>query len=76
MHGPFVGVIEGEWAGRCEAHVKVLVTNLVYARIVVGDVYAFELQEEDLCETDVVECVRDLDLVFEGLRWRWGRVGW
>ena len=82
LEGTFVGVVEGEGARGGEAHVEILVADLVYARIrVVGDVYAFEFQEEDFRETDVVECVRDLYLVLEGL-WRrrvrvsgWGRKG-
>lgn len=73
LHGTPVGVVEGEWAGRCEADVKVLVADLIDSGIgVVGDVNALESQEEDLCETDVVERVRDLYLVLERLG---GRVG-
>lgn len=68
LHGTLVGVVEGERAGRGEADVKVLVADLVDSGIgVVCDVNAFKFQEEDLCEMDVVEGVRDLDLVLEGL---------
>lgn len=77
LEGTLVGVVEGEGARGGEAHVKVLVTDLVNARIrVVGDKDAVEFQEEDLCETDIVECVRDLDLVLEGKRGRVRECGW
>jgi hypothetical protein len=69
LEGVSVGVVEGEGARGGEAHVEILVADLVYPRVcVVDDVDALEFEEEDFCEADVVECVRDLDLVLEGLR--------
>lgn len=68
LESTLVGVAEGEGSGGGEAHVKVLFTDLVYAGVaVVGDANALESEEEDFCETDVVESERDLDLVLEGL---------
>lgn len=79
LHGAPVSVVECEWAGGGEADVKVLVADLVDPGIgVVVDVDALESEEEDLCEADVVECVRDLDLVLEregGRVWLCGEGG-
>ena len=49
-----------------KAKVKVFVLDGGDAGVIVGgDVDAFETEEEDLCEVDIVEGVGDMDLVLE-----------